>query len=186
MFALILEAAQNEGGQIAIINEPSSSTIFRFRGSPGHLWNGDYSYAYLQFPDNNAPPDLEIHTGIYLTGRSHQIHEADIAIIDAGEADFARDNEAPPRSHKALLVTECKFYSSDLGIDLARSFVGLCSDLSTRENFFVSNSGSISVARLLSHQRRRWQHGLTPDSNVELRFRSIIQDVFKEYKARFA
>jgi hypothetical protein len=185
VFALVLEAAQNEGGQIAIINEPSTSTVFRFRGSPGHLWNGNYSYAYLQFPGTNSPPDLEIHTGIYLTGRSRQIHEADIAIIDADEAEFARDNQSPPRSNKTLLVTECKFYSTDLGIGLARGFVGLCSDLSTRENVFVSNSGSVSVARLLSHQRRRWQHGLTPDSNVETRFRSFVQDVFKEYKARF-
>jgi hypothetical protein len=45
---------------------------------------------------------------------------------------------------------------------MGRGFVGLCSDSGSREYFFVSNAGSSSVARLLTHHTKNWQHKLEP------------------------
>jgi len=107
--------------------------------------------------------------------------------IDAGEAEFARDNTTPPRSTKALLTVECKFLSGDIGIALGRGFVGLCSDFGSKECIFVSNANSNGVARMLTYQNKSWQHELEPANTViEVRFRNVVQDLFKNYKARFA
>jgi hypothetical protein len=187
VFSRVLEAAQVEGATVLLINEPPTSQIFRLRTSPSHLWIGGYSYAYLTFPSVSEAPPLELHTGIYLTGKSKQIHEADVAVIDAAEAEFARDNSTPPRSTKSLLTIECKFLSGDVGIAMGRGFVGLCSDFGSRECFFVSNAGSSSVARLLTHHKKSWQHELEPSNTVvDTRFRNVIQDLFKDYKAKYA
>src|ERR1039457_2024189 len=157
VLSLVLQAAAIEGANLGFRNvDGSNSNIFTFRTSPGHIWwnNRPYTHAELQFP--NAPL-LEAHLGVYVTGRSGLIHEADVLVLLSEEAELCRQNEAPPRSKRSLIATECKFYSATLGIGLARAFLGLCSDLSSRECFFVTNTGSTSVEKLLMHHRKNWQ-----------------------------
>jgi hypothetical protein len=132
-------------------------------------------------------PLLEVHTGVYVSGKSGLIHEADVLVLLADEADTCRGNDVPPRSHQTLLAVECKFYSSGLQLGLARGFVGLCSDLSSRECFFVTNTTALSVEKLLAHQRKKWQNVVTPGSGVAIeRFRNAVQDIFKDFKTRYA
>lgn len=145
VFGIILDAAQNEGGAIDFRNRDGTpGNTLLFRTSPGHLYSSqqNYSYAAIQFP--NAPP-IEAHLGVYVAGKSQLIHEADVLVLLSAEADLSRSNSVPPRSHACLLAIECSFYASSISLSLGRGFVGLCSDLSVRETFFVTNSESISV-----------------------------------------
>lgn len=187
VFSILLDAADVEGANVSFENvDGSTPAIFTFRTSPGHIWSNaqQYTHAVLMFPDT---PPLEAHLGVYVTGKSGLIHEADILVLLAEEAQACRDNQVPPRSKRAQIAAECKFYTGLLSLGLARGFVGLCSDLSARECFFVTNSSSDSVQKLLMHQRKKWQSLVVPSSNIAVeRLRNSFQDVFKDFKAKYA
>jgi hypothetical protein len=187
VFGLILDAAEAEGGAVAYRNRDGSyPTQFLFRTSPGHLYSAtqNYTYARIEFP---TVPALEAHLGVYVSGKSRLIHEADVVVLASSEGDLSRSNSVPPRSNKSILTVECKFYASNISLFLGRGFVGLCSDLSARESFFVTNSMSDSVQKLLVHKRLKWESQLQPSETVNVeRFRNAVQEVFKDYKAKFA
>jgi len=187
VLSVILDAAEAEGATVAFRNvDGSIPTVFTFRTSPGHIWwnNQPYTHAEVQF--QNAPL-LEVHMGVYVTGKSGLIHEADVLVLLSEEAQLSRNNGVPPRSKRSLIAAECKFYAANLTIGLGRAFVGLCSDLSTRECFFVTNSSSVSVEKLLTHKRKQWQSQLQPSQVVIVeRFRNSVQDVFKDFKTKYA
>ena len=187
VFGVIIDAAENEGGTVDYRNRDGSNpTQFFFRSSPGHLYSAaqSYTYARIQFPN---VPMLEAHLGVYVSGKSQLIHEADVVVLASSEGDLSRTNSVPPRSNKCILTVECKFYASNISLFLGRGFVGLCSDLSARESFFVTNSASDSVQKLLVHKRLKWESQLQPSETVNVeRFQNAIQEVFKDYKAKYA
>ena len=187
ILSIVLNAAEIEGATIAFRNvDGSVPGLFTFRTSPGHIWWDSqlYTHVELQFPD---APLLELHLGVYVTGKSGLIHEADVLVLLSEEAQMCRLNQVPPRSRKSIIAAECKFYASNLRIGLGRAFVGLCSDLSTRECFFVTNSTSTSIEKLLTHQRRKWQSLVEPNQQVVVdRFRNSLQDAFKDFKTKHA
>lgn len=136
VLSIIIDAAEIEGAAVNFRNvDGSMPTLFKFRTSPGHIWWDalPYTHAEIQFP---GVPLLEAHLGVYVTGKSGLIHEADVLVLLSEEANLSRQNQVPPRSKRAVLAAECKFYASNLRLGLARAFVGLCSDLSSRECFF--------------------------------------------------
>ena len=187
VFSLILNAAGAQGATSTFENRdgtiPGTAV---FRTSPGHLYSTvqNYTHAVITFA---GAPTLEAHIGVYISGKSTLIHEADIAVLLRTEGVISRTNSVPPRSLACVLTVECKFYSSNLGLALARGFVGLCSDLSSRDTFFVSNSGAVSVEKLLTHKSLPWSSQLRPAIPVEVqRFRNAIQTVFKRYQAKYA
>lgn len=186
VLSIVLNAAEIEGADVTFRNvDGSIPTVFTFRTSPGHIWwnSQPYSHAELQFPD---APLLEVHLGVYVAGKSGLIHEADVLVVLSEEAQMCRFNEVPPRSKRSIIAAECKFYASTLRIGLGRAFVGLCSDLSTRECFFVTNSTSASIEKLLTHQRRNWQSLVEPNQQVVVeRFRNSLQDAFKDFKTKY-
>jgi hypothetical protein len=187
VFALIIDASESEGGNVSFRNRDGSVPAnFLFRSSPGHLYSTahNYTYARIQFPN---VPLLEAHLGVYVSGKSQLIHEADVVVLVSSEGDMSRANSVPPRSHRCVLTVECKFYASNISLFLGRGFVGLCSDLSARESFFVTNSTSNSVQKLLVHKRLKWESQLQPIQAVNVeRFRNAVQEVFKDYKAKYA
>lgn len=187
ILSIILDAAEAEGATITFRNvDGSLPTVFTFRTSPGHIWSTaqQYTHAEIQFV---GVPLLEAHMGVYVSGKSGLIHEADILVLTGAEGQLCRQNLVPPRSHRSIVAVECKFYASSIKIGLARAFVGLCSDLSSRECYFVTNATSISVEKLLTHQRRKWQSPVEPGTpGVVERFRNSVQDTFKDYKTMYA
>lgn len=187
VFGLVVDAAESEGGIIDFRNRDGSVPAqLIFRTSPAHLYSStqNYSYARIQFPNI---PMLEVHLGVYVSGKSQLIHEADVVVLTEAEGSLSRTNSVPPRSHQCVLTVECKFYASNIGLFLGRGFVGLCSDLSARESFFVTNSTSTSVEKLLVHKRLKWASQLQPSQTVIVeRFRNAVQDVFKDHKAKYA
>jgi hypothetical protein len=186
VLSIILEAAEIEGATIGFRNiDGSVPTIFTFRTSPGHIWWNTQPYSHAEIQFSNLPL-LEAHTGVYVSGKSGLIHEADVLVLLSEEAQLSRQNQVPPRSKRSIIAAECKFYSSGLRIGLARAFVGLCSDLSSRECFFITNITGVSVEKLLTHQRKKWQSPVQPSQVVAVeRLRNAVQDVFKDFRAKY-
>jgi hypothetical protein len=185
VFSIAVEAASAEGASITFENaDGPQSNILTFRTSPGHVWSTaqPYSHAIIRFA---GKPDLEAHIGIFVTGKSSVLHEADIAVLSRTEATTCRRNRVAPRNSSLILTVECKFYTTSLGLGLARGFVGFCTDFTADRCFFVTNTSSESVERLLAHQKRKWEHRVVPSGkNFVSRLRSAFQEVFKNFKAR--
>ena len=186
IFSLIIRAAEAEGAQVSFrdINGGITSTLI-FRTSPGQIYSrlNSYSYALIEF---SSRPALETHLGIMVAGKSGVLHEADIAVLYSDEAENCRQNHVAPRSSKIVLSVECKYYSSNLGLGLARGYIGLVSDLSVEDPFFVTNASSSSVEKFLAHRAKHWEKEISPAcQNDEVgRLFNVFRDVFKNYKAK--
>jgi len=184
IFALAVEAARNEGGTVTLRKHPASSSAgVVFRTSPGAIYSTTHSYTYatVQFP--GPVPELEIHLGVYVSGRSNVAHECDVVILESQEADTARRG-GHPRCSKVVASAECKYYTTPLGLSLGRSFLGLSAELNYGFCSLISNTSAPSVAKVLTAHGKHWQLELEPNSRIENRFRSRLEDCFKEYKVR--
>lgn len=188
LFSLVLEAASEEGASFEFrdVNGDIPDTLI-FRTAPGDIASRrrPYTHAVIRFP--NKPP-LECHIGIYVAGRSDVAHECDVAVLYQMEAEACRRNSGVlPRHHKVLLAIECKFYTGNLKLALGRGFLGLVADIhhSPGERYFVMNTSSDSVARLLTKHKRKLSHDLIPNEIREVtKLRSSFQEVFDSFKIR--
>lgn len=187
VFSLVLRAAAEEGADIEFRNvhdRPTSS--FVFRTSPGYISSTaqDYTHAVVAFPNTDV---LEAHVGIYISGKSQVIHESDVAVLWQTEAVTCRRNPgAIPRHTRVLLSAECKFYSSRMSLGMGRAFLGLCTDIhyGPGDRFFVMNTDSGTVERLLTKHKRSWEHHLVPGSDTEEgRMIPAFREVFKRFKS---
>ena len=187
VWALVLNAARQEGFGVTYSNSKGQPvTQFIFRTSPGSIYSAaqPYTFARLDFP--GCPP-LEAHVGIYVSGRSQVAHECDVAVVHRSEAMTCRQNMVHPRSSKVLLAVECKFYSANLPIDLARSFLGLTEEIFQADRYFVSNTSSRSVTKMLTSHKRHWETRVSPlDSRIHDRLRGRFETTFKHFKALHA
>jgi hypothetical protein len=185
ILSLVIGAARAEGATIEYRDVfGATPTTFVFRTSPGYIFSRTqpYTHAIIDFQNK---PTLEAHVGVRVSGQSKVLHECDVAVLDQTEAETCRQNQVSPRSSKVLLAIECKFYSTNLPLGLARSFIGLESDLSARDCYFVVNTSSASVEKLLASKRRHWEHQIIPSStNTVSRLRSSFQTAFNNFKAR--
>lgn len=185
IFFLVIEAARRENAEIGYVNfNGEASTELIFRTSPGVIYSriNNYTHAVLNFGSNI--PILEVHIGIKLVGKSKVEHEADVVVLYSEAAHKCRRSHYSPISSKAILSVECKYYSTKLKLDLARSFIGLVQDLSVKEAFFVSNTNSNSVQKLLSIRVKNWERDILPSSNRETeRLTNSFQTIFKNYVA---
>jgi hypothetical protein len=185
VLTLTIDAAKQEGAQVTYRDVfGNSPSRFVFRTSPGYIFSQakPYTHAVIAFQGKTV---LEAHVGVRVVGKSGVLHECDVAVIEQLEAETCRRKQVPPRSSKVLIAVECKFYSTPLQLHLARSFLGLLSDLSAKEALFVTNSSSESVEKLLSARGRDWEHDVTPGATLEVsRLRHAFQEGFKHYKAR--
>jgi len=184
VFTLVIRAAQAEGATVTYRDVTGAAAqAFVFRTSPGYIWSASqaYTYAVLQFPGQEP---LEAHVGVRVAGKSGVLHEFDICVIRQSEADTARQNQVHPRSSKVVIGVECKFYTTTLTLGLARAFIGLGSDVSTKNVVFVTNTESESVQRLLTARGEQWAHRVVPASVVDVeRMRNELQSAFKYFKA---
>jgi len=185
IFGLVVKAAQAEKGNVEYYDVHGSvATTFVFRTSPGQLFSAahPYTYASIEFPGKEL---LEAHVGVRVAGKSTVLHELDVCVLTHAEATTSRLYHVPPRSRSLELAIECKYYTTNLALGLARSFIGLDTDLSTTECFFVSSNSSESVEALLTSRARKWDSKILPANsrNVE-RLRNAFQIVFQRYKAR--
>jgi hypothetical protein len=187
IWSLVIEAAREEGGTVQFFDlNGSPVNTFVFRSSPSSIFSNvnPYSYAHISFP---GCPELEAHQGIYVTGKSGVLHECDVVVLDHAEADICRNSSVHPRTAKAVLAAECKFYSTNLRLHLARSFLGLTEEILQGDRFFVSNTNATSVTKMLTYHHRKWEVSVEP-SNLKFRnrLRTDFETSFKHYRARHA
>lgn len=186
LLSRVIEAAKLEG---AVVRYGSASgkapTHFVFRTSPGHIYSSakNYTHATLSFPNC---PDLEVHLGIRIRGKSGVLHEADVAVVERDEAIYCRKVNVDPRSRRVIVAIEAKYYVTHLSLSLARSYLGLVSDLSCKEPIFVTNTSSASVSRLLAARGKNWEDDVLPDSSGSVRAVAFFVSVFHRFKARFS
>lgn len=186
IFSIILEAASIEGATITFEDVfGGNPSVFYFRTSPGYIFSTTqpYTHAVIQFPNK---PILEAHIGIRVTGKSGVLHECDVSVLHQSEAITCRNNLVSPRSSKLVMAIECKFYSTSIPLGLARAFIGLHTDLSAQESFFVVNTNSASVEKLLAKRDRYCGIDIVPASPVTVdKLRNAFQSEFYRYKAMF-
>lgn len=187
IFVVLLEAARIEGAQVVFSSiRPGSGDQFVFRTSPGYLnsQRRNYGYAEIRFP---RCPTLEAHLGVRVAGQSNVLHECDVSVLDQSEAELCRGvmQTLAPRSARVRIAVEAKFYTTAVGLQLGRSFLGLVRDLSADNVFFIFNHEAESVERLLAHKKQQWENNIAPENDVPVgRLRSAFQIAFKNYKAR--
>lgn len=155
IFLLVIESLEKipEVDKLKFVNLDNDA--LNFRGAPGRIYNGNYSYVKFDFNKNNSTKYFELHLGIQHDGDTN-LHEFDISIISEEKAVYCRKNRKNPRS-SALIGIECKEYSNTLGLHLARAFQGLIIDLKQNKSgyyYFVSNNTGNSVENYFSHKSR--------------------------------
>ncbi len=183
----VLEAAQSEGATISYENVHGAvPSVFVFRTSPGHIYSTqhDYTHAIISFPNM---PTLEAHIGVRTSGKSGVLHECDVVVLRRDEAETCRRNQVPPRHNRVILSVECKFYTANIPLGLARAFLGYVTDMSASHavSYFVVNTSSDNAEKLLAHHSKYWEHQITPSSVVDVqRLKNSFQKTFKNYQAR--
>lgn len=185
-FIVVLKAAANEGAQIHyqnVLNETPKHLIFRNSSSKIHGSHHPYTHAVIEFPNK---PALEVHLGVKLQGRSWVLHDCDLLILHEQEAYLCRTKKREPRPSRVILMAESKYYTSILKLDLARSFLGLVSDLRIRGDcYFITNTTSPAAAKLLTMARKKWEQNITPRATNDVnRLMYSFQTLFKDFKAR--
>lgn len=182
VWALCLRAAAAQGALITYqtVHETQASTLV-FRTTPGAIYSTskNYTHAILDFA---GCPELELHVGIRVTGRSRVLHECDVAVVDGFEAQLCRLNQVHPRASKVHIAAECKFYTSALQLFLGRGFLGLTSDIYRKERYLVTNSNSSSVTKLVSHHQSEWDFGVFPGATQAEALYHRFARAFRNYK----
>lgn len=183
VFGLVLRAGAAAGGTVRFEDADGRPvTRLVFRTSPGMIYSRAHPYTHAVLDLPGCDP-LEVHVGVRVQGRSRVLHECDVLVLPAAEADLARARSVAPRGSRALLAVECKYYGTHLALYLARGFHGLHSDLGLRHPFFVANINSQRVERYLSYHRRHWEHEVVPGSPEEQYFIGAVRDAFKSHIA---
>jgi hypothetical protein len=188
VWSMAVRAAIDEGAVVEFkdVFGAVASSSFHFRTSPGFIFSTaqSYTHAELSFPEKPQLEPLEAHVGVRVSGKSGVLHECDVAVLLKSEADLCRSENVSPRSARVVISAECKFYASDIPLGMARGFVGLTADLSAKDKFFVVNTESDSVERLLTHHARGWENLIVPGSGTVSRLRHDFRAAYKKYKAR--
>lgn len=183
LLMLIVEAAVREGGSTEIRDRSDNPTAaLVLRSGPGSIYSNSapYTHVHIEFP---GKPPLEVHLGIYIAGLSSVVHECDIAVLDAAEARNCRMNSSHPDRNALLIGVECKYYTTSLGIDLIRSFLGLTDELKRKNRFFVSNTGGDNPKKILARHEINWSTNLSPGEVREItKIRSLFETIFQNYK----
>jgi hypothetical protein len=83
------------------------------------------------------------------------------------------------------IAVECKFYTTSVSLNLARSFIGLGADLTANHCYFVVNTSSTNVEKLLAKKGKHWNTTVIPSNGHEVqRLRNTFQTAFANFKAK--
>jgi hypothetical protein len=156
VFALVLRAVAQAGGTVELRGTRSGQNPnpLVFRGGPGHLGSRAQDFCYARCALNGH--EFEVHTDIIYTGTSGAAHEIDVSICDRSAADAVRLRTGSlPNTRGLRAAIECKFYDSQLGTTLGRTFVGLVVDCGQMVfKSFVTNGRSQGLAAYFSKSSR--------------------------------
>jgi hypothetical protein len=86
-----------------------------------------------------------------------------------------------------LLAAECKYYTTDIKLGLARGFLGLVADIPYNygERHFVINQSPQSVMKLLAKHKKKLAHDLVPTEAGEVtKLKASFRETFDRFKVR--
>lgn len=140
VFSLCIEAVNRAGGQVTLIGIQTGAnpSTLVFRGGPGSMSSGAQDFCYARCVLGSKV--FEVHVDVEYEGNSGAAHEVDVSICESRHCDSVRATGRSPRTNRNLIMLfECKFYTGNPGVALARTFVGLCNDCSSNQlSGFVS------------------------------------------------
>jgi len=186
LFTILLKAIANEGGEIYYQNVlDGNPNSFVFRKNPGKIHGTIHPYTHAVVEFSNKPP-LEVHIGVKVQGRAGVLHECNILVLYKKEADLCRLLSREPRHSQVIIAIKSQFYTAPLKLEIAGSFIGLASDIRYEGgSYFISNSCSDAVAKLLTNARKKWEHNIVPGATNDVnRLMYSLQTIFKDFKAR--
>ena len=185
LLGLCMKAVRNQRGTAVltgILSGANPSTLV-FRGGPGSMASRAQDFCYVACRLRNK--SFEIHLDVEYLGQSGANHEIDVSLYDADAADDVRNKGVMPRTTKPLLMAfECKFYTGNPGVGLARGFVGLINDCAPNKlNGFVANKGSDNLERYLSRSAAPEPFtDLSPlNPDAEDRFVRYVEQVLRKW-----
>jgi hypothetical protein len=186
---IVIEAARHEGATVSFrnVSDGPVTSDFIFRTSPGNIFSRAHAYSHAEIYFQNCP-DLEAHVDIFVAGKSGIAHECDVAVLLGDEARTCRRENVRPRSSQVILAVECKFYvQSSMGIALARSFMGLTTEIMQSGRYFVAVSESERVESLFAHHKKNWETGVSPIDTKERpsRLRGDFEKIFRDFIRKY-
>lgn len=188
IFSLCVKAVRELGGTVDIrgINSGSNPNPLIFRGSPGAIYSTTQNYGYALCEISGK--QFEIHVDVQFRGSSTANHEIDVSFIDHVSSERCRvRREFPNMAGHLIGAIECKYYSGDPGVALARTFAGLISDSSSnRINAFVYNKKSRGIQAFYSKlNSASGFFDLTPlEKKAEDRFVAHISNAIDKWSSR--
>lgn len=126
-----------------------------FRGGPGHLGSRAQDFCYASCTLGGK--QFEVHVDVVYLGTSGAPHEIDVSICDQAVGDAVRQSSGVflPNTRGLRGAIECKFYDSQLGTALGRTFVGLVDDCGGLvAKTFATNGQSPPLAAYFSKKAR--------------------------------
>lgn len=188
IFGLCVEAVKRLGGIIEIrtVNGDTNPNPIVLRGAPGVIYSALQNFAYAYCELNGK--QFEIHIDVEFIGQSTASHEIDVSFISHEAAERCRVRRDYPRMSQHLIgAIECKFYSGNPGVSLARTFAGLVSDASVnRIEAFVYNRSSDEISAFFSKvNSSECFDDLTPlNTRFEEMFINYIMKELKKWSKR--
>lgn len=186
LFSILLKAIANEGGDIYykdVFDHHPTSLVFR--KTPGKIHGNihPYTHAMVEFPKK---PPLEVHINVKVQGRAGVLHESNVLVLYQKEANLCRLLNREPRHSQVIIAIKSQYSTSPLKLEIAGSFIGLASDIRYEGgSYFISNSSSDSVAKLLTTARKKWEQNIVPGATNDVnRLMYSLQTIFKDFKAR--
>jgi hypothetical protein len=186
ILSIIIQAARNEGALVyfkdVLKRDPE---VLTFRHRAGQIYDRTQPYTHGVIEFENKPP-LEIHLSVKVHGRLRMLYDCDICVLYKMEAESCRENQREPRASRILIAVDCHHYTTPLKLELAQAFLAFSSELRVAGNcYFVSNSESETVAKLLASRKRKWETGITPEQTNNInRLMYEFQNTFKDFKAK--
>lgn len=186
LFTILLKAIANEGGTIYYNNVLDETPKYlTFRKTPGKIHGNThpYTYAIVEFPDK---PALEVHLAVKVQGRAGVLHNCNLLMLYQKEANICRLLQREPRHSQVILAVKSQHNTSELKLETAGAFIGLASDIRYEGgSYFISNTYSEAVAKLLTIARKKWELNIFPRATNDVhRLMYSFQTIFKDFKAR--
>jgi hypothetical protein len=184
---LLISAACSDGAGLHYEDTSGGAPKrLEFRRSPGSIYSTNrYTHAVLELRPQEF---VEVHLGIWATGKSHVPSEYDVSVVHREEAIQCRIKQRDVRSAKVELGIEAKFYSGRLGLNVARSFVGLVKDSSAKQGLSLMTNSTLSdlAGKLVQHHRGKgtWREEVLPGSTRAAEVGAYFTDLLRKTRPR--
>lgn len=165
VLTLLLQAADDKGWTTELRDgwgHRVTSAVFRL--GPGRLPSRGYTLVHMS---KTGRPDHEAHLGVKVSGRTpvgvsavtashHLLHEFDLLVLPARDADACRALNADPDHPVVVVHAEMKYFGGKLSLPVGRASVGMAVECDLAgKSVLVTNRLGYTVQDLVEH------HGVT-------------------------